>query len=174
MDLTFAELANSPIGPISFLAGDQGVKRISFSYLDVLKRDLGMAQSRPSLTGFTILSHLLVEVNEYLSGLRKTFSTLIDWEVMGSFQRRVLEYTYQIPFGEVMTYGEIARAIGEPGAARAVGRVLATNPIPIVIPCHRVIGSDKELRGYAGGIEAKAFLLRLEGHHIGEDRWVIH
>lgn len=171
MNLSFAELANSPIGPISFLAGDHGLQRISFSSLDVLKADLAMTQHHPSLTGFEILRGLLVEVNEYLSSRREIFSTLIDWQVMDSFQRRVLEYTYQIPYGGVMSYGEIATVLGKPGAARAVGGALSTNPIPIVIPCHRVIGSDQGLRGFAGGMEAKAFLLRLEGHQIeGEKR----
>ena len=106
----------------------------------------------------------------YLFGLRKTFSIRVDWEILDGFQRKVLNHTAEIPYGEVMTYGEIAQEIGQPCAARAVGRALGANPMPVVIPCHRVIGADRRLRGYIGGLAKKKFLLTLEGHRIEDGR----
>ena len=105
------------------------------------------------------------ELTEYLNGKRRDFNLMIDGSVMTSFQRRVLKLVSAIPYGETTTYGEIACELGKPQAARAVGQANATNPIPIIIPCHRVIGKDGRLRGYgaSGGIDTKAWLLRLEG-----------
>ncbi|MBU0510410.1 MAG: methylated-DNA--[protein]-cysteine S-methyltransferase [Chloroflexi bacterium] len=106
------------------------------------------------------------QVRGYLAGERESFDLSIDWSVMSAFQERVLRAVYAIPRGETRSYGEIAAQIGKPGAARAVGRANATNPMPLVIPCHRVIGADGGLRGYSGGdgLETKAWLLELEKH----------
>lgn len=105
------------------------------------------------------------EVCEYLDGQRQVFELPIDWESMRPFQQKVLQATLAIPFGSLSTYAELARQVGKPGAARAVGRAEATNPMPLVIPCHRVLGSDGKLHGYGGpgGIGMKAWLLKLEG-----------
>jgi methylated-DNA-[protein]-cysteine S-methyltransferase len=105
------------------------------------------------------------QVGEYLNGQRRTFNLSIDWSVMTPFQESVLRATMAIPRGKTRSYGELAAQIGKPRAARAVGRAEATNPMPLVIPCHRVIGADGSLRGYGvpGGLETKAWLLRLEG-----------
>ncbi len=104
------------------------------------------------------------QVEEYLQGRRRQFDLAIDWRGMRPFQRQVLRATQNIPYGQVSTYAAIAQAVGRPGAARAVGRAEATNPMPLVIPCHRVIGADGGLRGYGapGGLQTKAWLLRLE------------
>jgi methylated-DNA-[protein]-cysteine S-methyltransferase len=104
------------------------------------------------------------QISEYLSGCREEFELPIDWSGMTPFQVRVLKNVLAIPRGETRTYGEIARLIGQPGAARAVGRANATNPIPLVIPCHRLVGSDGSLRGFGapGGIKTKKWLLELE------------
>lgn len=101
---------------------------------------------------------------EYLEGKRKSFDLPVDWHGMSPFQEQVLRSTAAIPYGQVSTYGELAHSIGRPGAARAVGGAEATNPMPLVIPCHRVIGSDGKLHGYGapGGLETKAWLLQLE------------
>jgi methylated-DNA-[protein]-cysteine S-methyltransferase len=109
------------------------------------------------------LTHTENQLREYLDSKRKRFTIAIDWSMMRSFQREALLATFAIPYGQTSTYGEIAMQIGRPSSARAVGRAEATNPMPLVIPCHRVLGSDGKLRGYGGGLDVKKWLLRLEG-----------
>ncbi len=104
------------------------------------------------------------QIEEYLAGKRERFDLHINWSVMTPFQKNALKATYEIPRGETRTYGEVAAQVGKPKASRAVGRAEATNPIPIVIPCHRVLSADGKLHGYSGhgGLETKAWLLELE------------
>ncbi len=111
------------------------------------------------------LHEAVAQITEYLRGERWAFTLLIDWTVMRPFQRLVLQATYEIPYGETRTYKEIAEHIGRPRSARAVGRAEATNPMPLVLPCHRVIGCDGKLHGYgmAEGIKTKEWLLKMEG-----------
>ncbi len=174
MKLTFGELKETPIGPISFIAGDAGLRQVSFASLMHVKTAKNYIESEPSLEGLETIGTLLIEINEFLFGIRKSFSIDVDWSVIKGFQDEVLRITADIPYGELMTYGEIADRLGKPGSARAVGRALGSNPMPIVIPCHRVIGSDRKLRGYTApeGIKTKAFLLEHEGHKIEDDRIV--
>ena len=105
-----------------------------------------------------------IQLEEYLSGRRRKFSLSIDWAGLRPFQQAALQATLAIPYGQMRTYHEIAVQIGHPRAARAVGRAEATNPLPLVIPCHRVIGTDGKLHGYglAGGSKAKEWLLKME------------
>lgn len=105
------------------------------------------------------------QLAEYLNGERRQFEVAIDWALMTQFQQDVLHAVCDIEYGRTRTYGDIARELMKPKAMRAVGRANATNPMPIIIPCHRVLGSDGRLHGYSapGGIETKARLLRLEG-----------
>ena len=170
MGLTFGELTDTPVGPVSFVAGDGGLQRVSFQPLQALKAEQGLFEEKPSLEGLKTIGILLAELNEYLFGIRKTFSVKVDWNVLEGFQRQVLELTADIPYGELNTYGEMAEKLGKPGAARAVGGALGRNPMPIVIPCHRVVGSGMKLVGYTGGLDNKAFMLGLEGHLIKEGR----
>ncbi len=104
------------------------------------------------------------QIADYLAGQRRTFDLEIDWSSLTAFQKQALQATFAIPYGQVVTYGEIAAQIGRPRSARAVGRAEATNPMPLVVPCHRVIGSDGGLHGYGGrgGLETKSWLLRME------------
>lgn len=105
------------------------------------------------------------QLADYLSGERWAFTLPIDWTVMRPFQRSVLQATYDIPYGETRTYKQIAEQVGHPNSARAVGRAEATNPMPLVLPCHRVIGTDGKLHGYGmgDGIQTKEWLLKMEG-----------
>ena len=105
------------------------------------------------------------QLTEYFRKERKQFELPIDWSVMMPFQQEALQVVSEIDYGRTRTYGDIARQLGKPKAVRAVGRANATNPMPIIIPCHRVLGADGRLHGYSapGGVETKAWLLRLEG-----------
>jgi methylated-DNA-[protein]-cysteine S-methyltransferase len=105
------------------------------------------------------------QLREFLAGKRREFSGTIDWDVLRPFQQAVLRATFAIPCGETRTYKELAGQVGRPHSARAVGRAEATNPMPLVIPCHRVIGTDGKLHGYglAEGVRTKEWLLRMEG-----------
>lgn len=107
----------------------------------------------------------VLQIEEYLKGSRQHFDLKIDWSVMSSFQEAALKETCRIPYGQTSTYGMIAHQLGRPRSARAVGRAEATNPMPLVIPCHRVLGADGGLHGYGapGGLKTKAWLLDLEG-----------
>ncbi len=108
---------------------------------------------------------VLDELDAYFQGQRRDFAAPIDWSVMTPFQQTALRAVYAIPYGRTLTYADVAQQIGQPKAVRAVGRANATNPMPIIIPCHRVLGSDGRLHGYGGpgGLDTKAWLLRLEG-----------
>ena len=172
MGLCYGEITDSPLGVISLVAGDSGLQQVAFVSLKELKKMRGEVEEEPSLLGLETIGTLLSEMNAYLFGLRKAFSIRIDWQVLPPFQRSVLEMTNQIPYGEIRTYGALAEELGKLGAARAVGKALGDNPMPIIIPCHRVVDATNHLRGYSApnGIQTKAFLLNLEGHQIGGDR----
>lgn len=166
MPLTFAQIEKPQLGILSFAAGDDGLCRVAFCSLNLLKQEKKFADEKPSLRGFQILTQLFAEIDAYLQGLRHGFSVAIDWMDVSHFQQQVLLQTMNIPFGQVSTYAEIAGSLHKPGAARAVGTALAKNPLPIVIPCHRVVGSNMGLCGYLGGTNIKATLLTIEGHQV--------
>ena len=157
---------DTPVGPVWVALSERGLVAVELSnepeYLIRLLPKLGYQQvvSDPKKTG-AALKH----IREYLNGDRREFEIPIDWSGLTPFQEKALRATYEIPYGQVTTYGEIASLLGNPKGARAVGRAEATNPMPLVIPCHRVLGADGGLHGYGAGegIETKAWLLELEG-----------
>jgi methylated-DNA-[protein]-cysteine S-methyltransferase len=103
------------------------------------------------------------QLDEYFEGRRTRFEVPLDWRLSHGFGRRVLRHTARIPYGDVSTYKEVAAAAGSPRAFRAAGNALGGNPIPIVVPCHRVLHTGGGLGGYGGGLDRKEFLLELEG-----------
>ncbi len=157
-------------GEIGVTVTPQGLIQVLWARPD----PLGSRLAGPTGDGAAPLEEMaaqwLAHIREYLEGQRRAFPLPIAWETLPPFQRAVLRATFAIPYGQVRTYGEVAAAIGRPRAARAVGRALGTNPMPIVIPCHRVVGHGGRLHGYSapGGLEVKAWLLRLEGVTLPE------
>lgn len=166
------ELINSKLGAMAMLGTKKGLARLEFCTLDVLRSKIPFDQNTPPPDIGDLLTKAQQQVEEYLSGIRKRFDLPIDWCVMTPFMKTVLKIVYSIPFGKIMTYGEIAKMVSKPGAARAVGMANARNPIPLIIPCHRVVGSDKRLHGFSapGGLQTKAWLLTLEGNKIVDQK----
>jgi methylated-DNA-[protein]-cysteine S-methyltransferase len=159
------KLATSPLGPIWVAVSERGLVAVEVSAdQDALKAQLSRMGYDQVVIDQTKTAAALQEISEYLHGERQIFEMPIDWSVLTPFQVRALHATYEIPYGQVATYGEIAQQLGNPRSARAVGRAEATNPMPLVIPCHRVIGTDGGLHGYGAGegIATKAWLLKLE------------
>ncbi len=152
------QMPATPAGPLTVFVSAAGLAEITFGLLPELPpEDFKVA---------ALLAVIVEQLDEYFRGERRVFDLPIDWGGMGEYQREVLRACYAIPYGEVCTYGGLARQTGRPKAARAVGNIMATNPIPIVIPCHRVIGSDGSLHGYGGGLDVKARLLKMEGARL--------
>lgn len=156
----------TPLGIFWVALSENGLAAVEWEYSKAdFDRYLTKRLRRSVISDPARVAPALRELDEYLRGDRGAFSIPIDWTLLRPFQREVLKLVYAIPRGETRTYGEIAHQMGRPRAARAVGRANATNPMPIVIPCHRVIGADGKLHGYGGGegLKTKAWLLKLEG-----------
>jgi methylated-DNA-[protein]-cysteine S-methyltransferase len=156
----------TPLGDIWVAVSENGLIAVEFPVTqDVFTAWLGKRHAAAPIEFDQEKVKAVVEqMREYAAGTRREFTLPIDWSVLNEFQRKALKLTFDIPFGETRTYKEIAIALGNPRAARAVGRAEATNPMPIVLPCHRVVGSDNKLHGYGAGtgIPTKEWLLRLE------------
>lgn len=156
------DLADSPVGELLVATTDRGLCRIAFDperALDDLARTFGVKVLRVPRR----LTPVRRELDEYFEGRRASFDLPVDTSPLPHFQQLVLGELVLVPYGEVTTYGALAARIGRPGAARAVGGALNRNPVPIVLPCHRVVGASGSLVGYAGGLERKRALLGLEG-----------
>jgi methylated-DNA-[protein]-cysteine S-methyltransferase len=149
----------SPVGALTLVAGARGLAAILWEDDRPGRVKLGVMEERPD---HPVLAEAEAQLREYFAGTRTRFDLSLDAEGT-DFQKRVWAQLLAIPFGETRTYGEIARAIGSPNAVRAVGGANGRNPLSIVAPCHRVIGGNGTLTGFAGGLEAKRYLLALEG-----------
>ena len=148
---------DSPIGPLCLWASPRGLTRIAFQGEE---HDDGLA--RPGST--PILEAARRELTGYFEGRQRGFEVPVDLVLpAGGFRRRVLEAAAAIPYGSTATYRELATEVSAPRAVRATGAALGANPVPIVIPCHRVLRTDGGLGGYRGGLDAKRLLLDLEG-----------
>lgn len=158
-------LPTSPIGSIWIAVSELGLVAIDW---DMSQADFTQQLQQRFRTNVVYDEARTAEAQrqlyEYLTGDRRQFNLPLDLTGTSPFQIQVLRLTLNIPYGKTSTYKEIAAKLGKPNAARAVGRVEATNPIPLVIPCHRVLGTDGSLHGYGGpgGIKLKAWLLKLE------------
>lgn len=144
-------VVGSPMGPLTLTASEDALTSIAF----------GGAEDGGGAPPSALLARTARELEEYFAGGRRTFTVPLA-PAGTDFQRKVWAALRTIPYGETVSYADVARRIGKPGAAIAVGQANGRNPIPIIVPCHRVIGSDGKLVGYAGGLEIKKALLRLE------------
>jgi methylated-DNA-[protein]-cysteine S-methyltransferase len=158
------DVVDSPIGELFVAASDRGLATISFGSEspDKLERLAHITGPRV-LRSPRSIDLARRELDEYFDGRRKSFDLTVDLRALPPFTISVLRELARVPYGETTTYGELARRVGHPRAARAVGTVMNRNRIPIVLPCHRVVGSTGALTGYAGGLEVKRTLLELEG-----------
>jgi methylated-DNA-[protein]-cysteine S-methyltransferase len=158
------DLVETPIGTLFVAATGRGLARIVYDAdpereLELLARSYGLRVLRSAPP----IDRARRELDEYFAGRRRTFDLPLDLDASAGFNSRVLRELAEVPYGQVVTYGELARRADRPRAARAVGTVMNRNPIPIVLPCHRVIGANGSLTGYGGGLDRKERLLRLEG-----------
>jgi methylated-DNA-[protein]-cysteine S-methyltransferase len=165
LDVAYTSV-DSPLGPLVVAATPKGLVRVSYTEFrgegDVLE-DLARRVSPRVLEAPAKLDPVRRELDEYFDGRREQFDVPIDWSYLAGFTREVLRATAAIPFGDVSTYAGVADAAGSPRAVRAAGNALGANPMPVVVPCHRVLRTGGALGGYTGGLERKEFLLRLEG-----------
>lgn len=163
-ELSYASL-DSPFGELRAAVTSRGLVRLAFpeeseeAMLEALSRRI----SPRIVLAPKHLEGVKRELDEYFDGRRDHFELALDWTLIGPFARRVLMRTAAIPYGSHVSYGEVAAEAGSPRGARAAGNALGSNPIPIVIPCHRVLHAGGGLGGYGGGLDRKRFLLDLEG-----------
>ncbi len=148
----------SPVGELKLVASDRGLVAILWENDNPLRVRLEHAAEYPE---HPILLQAEKQLTEYFDGKRNAFSIVLDMRGT-DFQKNVWEALLAIPFGETRSYGQLAKQLGKPEASRAVGAANGRNPISIIVPCHRVIGASGKLTGFAGGLEVKAQLLKLE------------
>ncbi|MEO5833463.1 MAG: methylated-DNA--[protein]-cysteine S-methyltransferase [Nakamurella sp.] len=160
---------DSPFGPLLLAATDVGLVRVAFDAavtgvgFDLVLGSLADRVSPRVLHAPARLDQVARELDEYFAGRRRVFEVPVDLRLAAGFRRAVLGHLPDVRFGSVATYGAVAVLAGHPRAVRAVGTACATNPVPIVVPCHRVVRADGALGGYLGGPDAKRELLALEG-----------
>jgi len=166
LDVAYATL-DSPLGRLLLATTPTGLARLA--YLDYEGEDAVLEHLATTLSPRILaaprrLDEPRRELDEYFAGARRSFEVPLDWRLTRGFARRVLQATAKIPFGATATYKQMAAEAGSPRASRAAGNALGSNPIPIVVPCHRILHSGGGLGGYTGGIERKRLLLGVEGY----------
>jgi methylated-DNA-[protein]-cysteine S-methyltransferase len=156
---------DSPFGPLLVAVTPKGLVRLAYPDRDVgeVLEDLARRVSPRILEAPASTDEVRRELEQYFAGSRRRFEIPVDWALSRGFVRKVLRATARIPFGAVRTYRDVAARAGNDRAFRAAGNALGANPIPIVVPCHRVVHADGGLGGYTGGLERKELLLELEG-----------
>jgi methylated-DNA-[protein]-cysteine S-methyltransferase len=162
-DVSYAPV-DSPFGTLHAAITRRGLVRLSFpeESVDVFLERLAQKLSPRIVASPASLDPVRRELDEYFAGRRRDFDLELDWSLITPFGRRVLRMTAAIPYGGHLSYGDVAAEAGSPRGARAAGNALGANPIPIVIPCHRVLHSGGGIGGYGGGLDRKRFLLELE------------
>ena len=155
---------DSPIGPLLLMATPKGLVRIAFESenRDEVLGEVAEQLSPRILEAPRRLDPVRRELEKYFEGKLHDFDVPLDWSLTGEFARRVLRRTARIPYGSVASYGDVAVGVGTPRGARAVGNALGSNPIPVIVPCHRVVRTGGAIGGYGGGLTRKRFLLALE------------
>ena len=163
-DLTYGSL-DSPLGVLHAAVSRRGLVRLAFPEESehAMVEELARRLSPRVVLAQRTLDPIRRELEEYFEGRRRRFELDLDWALIGPFARRVLARTAAIPYGSHSSYGEVAAEAGSPRGARAAGNALGSNPIPIVIPCHRVLHAGGGLGGYGGGLDRKRWMLELEG-----------
>ncbi|WP_406370943.1 methylated-DNA--[protein]-cysteine S-methyltransferase [Streptomyces sp. NBC_00647] len=158
------------IGPLFLAATPAGLVNVVFHASDAvrgktLERLASRLGSEPvEAPGSPLLAEAILQVEAYFAGERHDFDLPLDWSLISGFNRQVLrELNSGVPFGSVVGYGDLAARVGQPGAAQAVGVAMGSNPLPVVVPCHRVVERDGGIGGFGGGLETKRKLLALEG-----------
>ena len=158
-------IVDSPVGPLLLAATDLGLVRIAYAREghNAVLQDLADKVSPRILHAPARLDTAARELDEYFAGTRQEFDMQLDWRLSDGFRSTVLHHLPEISYGHTASYATVAKLAGNPKAVRAVGSACATNPLPVVVPCHRVVRSDGAMGGYLGGTEAKRLLLDLEG-----------
>ncbi len=166
-------VVDSPLGPLWIAVGPKGVLVIHYgkepSALELTR--IVRAYGPGMLPDARRADAVVRELDQYFSGKRRAFDVAVDLSPLTDFQRRILRATARIEFGDVSTYARVAAKAGSEKASRAAGQALGANPIPIVVPCHRILASDGTLGGYAGGLDAKRRLLALERREVPAGGW---
>ena len=157
--MIYRDQLSTPLGTLTLEATDRGLSSVRFP--NRAEPFSGKSPDNPTI------SQAKRELTDYFAGELKQFSVPLDWQGT-AFQQSVWEALTHIPYGETVSYADIARAIGRPKSARPTGGAVGANPLPIIVPCHRVIGSDQSLTGFTGGLSIKVALLELEGRLIEE------
>lgn len=160
------DIVESPIGPLLVAATDRGLLRVSFDGgddADAALEHIARVAGPRILRAPRAVESARAELDEYFAGRRRAFDLPVDLRGQPGFAVSVLAELAKVPYGHTQTYGELATRAGSPKAARAVGMVMNRNPLPIVLPCHRIVGASGSLVGYGGGLDRKEQLLRLEG-----------